>query len=348
MPLFDDLPLHDFPDRAIRRMLENPANLRDVIAVVLPNLVDRFDFDRMEILPARFLLENWRRRESDLLVHLPFRSRDRPPLYVYLLVEHQSRPEAWMPLRTLLYSVLSWDEEWKEAVVGHRSRARARLTPVMPIVFHTSSRPWRQNRELADLFDAPEELRAFAPPWQPLFLDLGERSAEGLLAAKEEFLAAMAVVRAERARAAVFRTVYKRVLQRLEEMSEREHVRWHELIWFLLSWAMRRRPREEGEQLFAIAAESQGNVRRREEVREMGRAVRKTWADEIADEMLEEGEARGFLINSRDNLRLWLEERFGSVPEELSARIEATEDLERLRNALRQVVHIQSPAELEL
>jgi hypothetical protein len=61
MPLFDDPPLHDFPDRAIRRMLEHPANLRDLLAAVLPDLVDHFDIARMQIIPSRFLLDDWRR-----------------------------------------------------------------------------------------------------------------------------------------------------------------------------------------------------------------------------------------------------------------------------------------------
>ena len=41
-------PLHDFPDRAIRKLLENPGNLRDPIAAVVPDLVERFDFGRLE------------------------------------------------------------------------------------------------------------------------------------------------------------------------------------------------------------------------------------------------------------------------------------------------------------
>jgi hypothetical protein len=253
-----------------------------------------------------------------------------------------------MPLRTLLYPVLSWDEEWKAWETGHEPGASPRLTPVVSLVFHTGSRPWRRPRTLAELFDAPEELRAFEPRWRPLFLDLGERSAERLLAAKEEFLAAMAVVRAERARAPVFRGIYERVLQRLEEMSEREHVRWQELLWFLLSWAVRRRPREEGEELVTMAAASQRSARRREEIGEMGRAVRKSWAEEMLEEGVERGRALGQLSTSREILRIQLGERFGTVPEELVARIEAVEDLERLRNALRQVVHIQSLSELEL
>jgi len=60
------------------------------------------------------------------------------------------------------------------------------------------------------------------------------------------------------------------------------------------------------------------------------------------------GEARGELRARRDDLRALLEERFGSLPQGLAERIEATDDLERLRGALRQVLHVQSPDELDL
>src|SRR4051794_12942914 len=113
MPLFDEPPLHDFPDRAIRRLLENPGNLRDLITAVVPDLVDQFDFERLEILPRAFLLDDWRRRESDLLFRLPFRDDEAaPPVLVCLLIEHQSVPDPVMPLRVLLYAMLYWQEEW--------------------------------------------------------------------------------------------------------------------------------------------------------------------------------------------------------------------------------------------
>jgi hypothetical protein len=64
--------------------------------------------------------------------------------------------------------------------------------------------------------------------------------------------------------------------------------------------------------------------------------------------MLEQGVERGQMLAARDTLRMQLTERFGPLPEELAARIEATEELERLRKALRQVVHIQSLSELEV
>jgi hypothetical protein len=68
--------------------------------------------------------------------------------------------------------------------------------------------------------------------------------------------------------------------------------------------------------------------------------VKQTWEQEML--------SRGQLVTRREDLRLLLEERFGPLPEALIQRIEAMDDLERLRAALRQVVHLNSLSELEL
>jgi hypothetical protein len=241
MPLFDEPPLHDFPDRAIRRLLEDPHNLRDLLAAVVPDLVGRFDFGHVEPVDRSFLLDDWRRRESDLLFRVPYEidgAEAAPPALVCVLIEHQSEPDPWMPLRILVYAALFWEREWKAWEVQNARGQRLRLSPVIPIVFHTGPQPWRTHREMGDLIGGPEVLRAFAPRWQPLFCDLAERSAEELLAATGEWLTALAVVRAERENAEAFRALFTEVLRRLETLSEREPVRWHDLLWFVLSWAL--------------------------------------------------------------------------------------------------------------
>src|SRR6266851_2823472 len=198
MPPFGD-PLHDFPDRAIRSELGERHNLRELIAEVLPDLVERFDFERLEPVPTTFLLDDWRERESDMLFLLPFRAgEDLPPALVCLLIEHQSEADPWMPLRILVYAVLYWEREWKAWEAERPRRAGFRLSPVVPIVFHTGSPPWKTHRVLADLIGGPEELRAYAPRWEPLFWDLAERDTAALLASAGEWLAALAVVRAKR------------------------------------------------------------------------------------------------------------------------------------------------------
>src|SRR5262249_14268458 len=66
LPLFDQPPLHDFPDRAFRRLLEDWRTLADLVQEILPDLAAGFDFERTEAVNREFLLEDWRGRESDL------------------------------------------------------------------------------------------------------------------------------------------------------------------------------------------------------------------------------------------------------------------------------------------
>lgn len=141
MPLFDEPKyLHDFPDRAIRRLLHDPSNLRELIAALLPDLVARFDFSQLRPAERDFLLDDWRGRESDLLFRLPFRQLPDapapPPALVCLLIEHQSEPDRLMLLRVLLYAVLFWEREWWEWEREHPRGEGLRLSPVVPIVFH--------------------------------------------------------------------------------------------------------------------------------------------------------------------------------------------------------------------
>jgi hypothetical protein len=224
MPPLDD-PLHDFPDRAIRRLLEAPHNLRDLLADLAPEIARRFDFEQREILPRSFLLDDWRRREADMFFRLPFQDEPgAPPALVCILVEHQSEAEPALPLRTLLYAVLHWQEEWKAWEAGHPPGEALRLRPVIPVVFHTGLAPWRAHRTMADLIGSPEALRPFAPGWQPLVWDLAERSVEELAQATGELLVALAVVRGERAEEAAYQELVGTVLRRLEPLRAHQEI----------------------------------------------------------------------------------------------------------------------------
>src|SRR5579883_296405 len=206
--------LHDFADRSIREQLQHPENLRDLLADALPDLVAGFDFSQVERLPHDFLLEDWRGRESDLLFRIPYRGEAGEQwVLVCVLIEHQSTADPRMPLRMLLYTVLFWEREWKAWEDRKPPRPDFRLTPVVPIVFHTGQRPWSSPRALVDLLGGPEVFRRFAPQYQPLFWDLAERQPEELVRQAAAWLQALAVVRAEDADAATFRRVMHQVEQ---------------------------------------------------------------------------------------------------------------------------------------
>jgi hypothetical protein len=361
-------PLHDFPDRAIRKLLSDPRNLRELLMEVVPDLSARFDFERVEPVDRSFLMDDWRRRESDLLFRIPFQESDAErPALVCVLIEHQSAPDPRMPLRMLLYAALYWEREWKAWEERHPAREPLRLSPVLPVVFHTGGEPWRRNRELSELIGGPEAVRGFAPRWRPLFWDLADRSPEELLASEGEWMRALAVVRAEREESQTFRAVFAEALRRLEALSERETVRWHDLLWFVLSWALRRRPGRERSELVQSAQSSHADASHRTEVQKMSETIELTWEQEMlarvdrevarrvdrevarrVDREVAREVAIAEIRARRDDLRLLLEDRFGELPGELIRRIEQTDDVERLRNGIRRVSRMSDLSDLQL
>jgi Putative transposase, YhgA-like len=344
MSLYDDPPLRDFPDRAIRRLLSDPHNLRDLIADVAGELADALDFERTEPLDREFLLEDWRRRESDLLFRVPYRTpATGPPALVCVLVEHQSAPDPSMPLRMHLYAVLYWEREWRAWEDAHPRGQPLELTPVLPVVFHTGTQPWRTNRELAELFAGPPELRPTAPRWPLLFWDLAEHTARGLLSSASAWLRSLAVIRAEQDDPQTFEAVFAEVLRRLEPLRGSEEMRRKDLLWFVLSWALRRRPAPEKGHIADVAKASQSHIDRQREVETMTRTLGLSWEELERIKVAQEG-----LRTGRDILRALLEKRFGTLPEQVLQRIESATDAERLKAGVLQVLEISAPDELDL
>ena len=73
MSFFTDPPLHDFPDRAHRLLLENPDNLRELVGAAAPELAGGFVFSQARKLDRALPMPDWRRRESDVLFSVPWR-----------------------------------------------------------------------------------------------------------------------------------------------------------------------------------------------------------------------------------------------------------------------------------
>ncbi len=224
----------DFADRIDRESLKNPDNLRDLVSAVLPEIARGLVFERAELLDREFPLDDWRRRESDLLFRIPYRDGDvELETLICLLLEHQSQPDARMPLRLLLYAVLYWEREWKNWESLSVPRAEFRLTPIVPIVFHTGERAWNTSRQLADLLSGPELFKAFAPSWPVCFWDLAERSPRELLNSTHAWLKALAVPRAGGEDVASFAAVLNEAVEQLSALREQSEMRWHDLLHFM-------------------------------------------------------------------------------------------------------------------
>ena len=223
---------------------------------------------------------------------------------------------------------------------------------MLPLVLYTGATPWGSNRTLADLLGEPAAFHVFAPSWQPLFWNLADQTAEGLLASGEEWLQALAVIRAQGEEAATFEAVYTEAVRRLQALHGRDHVRWYDLMRIVLTWATWRRPAPERATLLTAAQASPADPAHQKEIQTMTQTIAQAiFAEGRVEGRVEgeaKGEAKGALQASRKLLRRLLEDRFGALPEAVSQRIEATTDLDRLEAAVLQVSRLQSLDDLQL
>lgn len=76
-----------------------------------------------------------------------------------------------MPLRVLDYVVQIFKYQVREWSKTHRSFARIRLAPVLPVVFYTGTRRWDSVGRLVDLVEIVERFETATPAIEPVFIN---------------------------------------------------------------------------------------------------------------------------------------------------------------------------------
>jgi hypothetical protein len=330
------LPLiRDFYDRGALWLFEDPQNLRDFLRLLAPELAERLDFTRARRENRSFIPADLQEQESDLIVSVPFIEDPEREVWIYLLLEHQSKPDPLMGLRLYRYMGELWALQRREREDQKIPPSERRLRPIVPLVFHTGEGAWSTPIGLTHLMDLPPELERFVPKWDTPLLNLHQTAPETLTETAGALGWALRVLQAEKAPLAEMDRVLTEAIARLEELSEERAGQWKRVVWFLLL-LMHNRREERGLVDRVVEQAKRSKFREREEVAAMGLTV--------AEQLKAEGELRA----CRHILRLQLEERFGALPAELERTIESIDDLQRLQSALRQVLHVKSLAELDL
>lgn len=148
-------------DAYFRHVLARPADAASELRAALPDtLTRRIDWSRLQLQPGSFVSTELRSRYSDLLyrTHL-----DGHAAYIYLLIEHQSSVDRFMPLRILEYLVSIWNQHR-----DHHPHART-LPAVIPLVVHSNStgHPWNAPTEISDPIDVDPATREILRPHLP-------------------------------------------------------------------------------------------------------------------------------------------------------------------------------------
>ena len=110
-----------------------------------------------------------RRREGDVIWRLP--TCEGTDIYLYLLIEFQSKSDWWMPVRTQVYQGLLW----QQVIAEKKLKAGARLPPLLLLVLYNGIQRWKAPTEIRELIALSPDSALW--PWQPqiryYLLDMG-------------------------------------------------------------------------------------------------------------------------------------------------------------------------------
>jgi hypothetical protein len=260
------------------------------------------------------------------------------------LVEHQSAPDRFMPLRLLRYVARILD--------AHRRRypAEARLPAVIPIVLYHDAKPWPYPPDLGSLFDLADDARAALRPYLPelrfLLDDLAAIDVAGLTQRETSPLVTVTLFALKRARHSPDFAAELHAIARFFSALEHALVPDEQLSALLeYIWTVAQADRTA---LLALAKTHAGPKLEalmttpaeqcREEGRQEGRA-------EGRNEGRAEGEAAGRLQSRAEVLLKLVQLRFGGTSAEVTTAV-AGASIEQLDQWIERVMTANSVADL--
>ena len=189
---------------------EGQAEAAGLLQAHLPETISReLRWSSLKWQSTSFIDERLRDSESDLLYAIE-RKADGAPAWLYVLLEHQSTPDAWLRLRLLKYSIRIWERD------RQRHPREEQLRPIVPLVWYQGERGWRHGREFSELF--AEAVRAWpgVPRYAHLLIDQTEIRPEEVRGDLHGRIAQLAMMAAYRASWAVL----ERLVPMLAELAQ--------------------------------------------------------------------------------------------------------------------------------
>jgi hypothetical protein len=315
--------IREFNDRGTLWLLEDPMHVRGVVQILNPALAEQLNFDHAERVNRSFIPADLQKQESDLIFHVPFlgsEAESARAVWVYVLLEHQSRPDPEMGLRLFLYMGQLWDTQrraWRDASAPSRERW---LDPVVSLVLYTGAAPWSTPIGLDNLMSLPRELEPFTPRWETLLLNLQETSPETLTRFATAVGWALRVLQAEREPQPKMEQLLTEAMAGLEGLSNEQAGQWLRVAWFLVLFAIHRRGEDRLVDLIRERAQ-RSKFRQRKEMAAMGQTIAQRISEQTAQATMCEA------------LETVLRARFGAVPEPVRRRL-AISDAETLKRWL--------------
>lgn len=304
-------------DGAYKHLFSHPEMIEPLLrGFVHEDWVERLDFSGLEKLNASYVSDELLQRNDDIVWRLPLcreagDGEGAPQwLYLYLLLEFQSRPDAHMALRLLTYVCLLYQDLLKSKQVG----AGQRLPPVFPLVLYNGQPRWHAPRKVGQLIDAPGSLQRWVPGFRYELLDEARIAPEALAALHGNLMACLvALEHAPEPRA------LQQVVSQLARLRKSQTNLHRAFTVFIHRVVLRKLVPDE-----IIEA-----LQDLQEIDSMLAERVIEWTEKWKREGLQEGLQEGRLEGERLVLQRQLTRRFGALPPEVIQRL-AQADASRL------------------
>lgn len=301
-------------DALFQVTFSQPEHAAGELRHVLPaTLVARIDWSSLQLRSGRFVDEALSGQETDLLFSASMMGQE---VFLYLLFEHQSTAPPLMPLRMLRYEVRIWSK-----FVDENPGAK-KIPVILPIVLHHSENGWTAAHAFDDVLDAGVDMLAIVAPYVPRFrFLLDDISAASDQALHDRTMSALG-------RLALFCFRHAREPEELIEQLAG---------WLDLVGEVRRAPNGAA----ALAAIFRYILLRNEKrppedvVKRLLLLVGREGRDEVVtagEQLIERGRLKGLqeglqegLQTARNMLLKLLRTRFGALPDDAVARVQAAD-----------------------
>lgn len=319
--------IHDFPDRALKWLLETPENVKGLLLAVVDDLARNIDYSRLQRIDRTFISDNFRKREADLVFIAPFiDDQEDREVIIYILIENQSTVDPTMPFRILSYMLRIWESQREDFESKNISLSQWKFHAILPVVFYTGDQRWEEPLNIKKLIDLPKTLEDFVPQHKTILFNLKTTSPNKLVAYGHPFGWILRIMQKENADTEEFRSLLQLAINHLKSMTPEEHTNWAKLIYFIMAFLYERRGESEHNEFLNIIKNSIDDLSQRKEAEEMS----KTMAQVLEARGETRGEARGKVIAKQDDIIRLIRLKFGNVPETLASNIRSVNQMAQL------------------
>ncbi|MEA2564144.1 MAG: hypothetical protein QOH06_5648 [Acidobacteriota bacterium] len=153
-------------DKGYKLLFSHAAMVADLLqGFVKEDWVREVDLETLTKVDGSYVSDDLRSRENDVVWRVGWKESW---LYVYLLLEFQSAVDPFMAVRVMTYLGLLYQDLIRQKLLTPSGR----LPPVFLLVLYNGARPWRAALDMADLVEpVPGGLESYRPQLRYALID---------------------------------------------------------------------------------------------------------------------------------------------------------------------------------